>query len=355
MVLRRYYRQCCRSAVARYPPDCINKLWKARWISCASIVGICQLYQQQFLFYLAITVVGFPVLCETLSSTRRAEEVRSGSPSDLKAREGADPEGERWQQTTDQRLRNDLHPFGGASFNPGAASFAGRGPIGRKAGVPRVWSAWAGRFDPELLGAPGRNLRRCGDGAGKPVFAGSRDCGAARVTWQHGTEAARIAADRHGFAGAGFGLSRAQGWRPQGGSLPCTAVAMLLPGRRQRDAETPGWRGWGVTLPEASGCVPPGHAKRRIHVQRAWRLFYLQPVAGPKQPRNTGPRNDDADGGLWPPPAPIGVTLKLVVPPGLRSGLGSGGRFHAAFGPAHLTESSVTWGGSPHNQILGPS
>lgn len=70
--------------------------------------------------------------------TRRAEEVRFGSHGGLKAREGTGSEGDRRSQTTKQRLRNDLHPFGGASFNPGGGPFAGRGRAGRKAGdIPR--------------------------------------------------------------------------------------------------------------------------------------------------------------------------------------------------------------------------
>jgi len=73
-----------------------------------------------------------------LPGTRRAEEVRFGSHGGLRAREGNGSEGDRWPRTTKQRLRNDLHPFGGASFNPGVGPFAGRERAGRKAGgIPR--------------------------------------------------------------------------------------------------------------------------------------------------------------------------------------------------------------------------
>jgi len=70
-----------------------------------------------------------------LPGTRRAEEERFGSQGGLKAREGAGLEGDRGRGRRKQRLRNDLHPFGGASFNPGGGPFAGRGRAGRKAGV----------------------------------------------------------------------------------------------------------------------------------------------------------------------------------------------------------------------------
>lgn len=69
------------------------------------------------------------------------------------------------------------------------------------------------------------------------------------------------------------------------------------------------------------------------------------------------PKSDDADGGFWPPPAPIGVTTLFVsaVPPGRQLRRISGPARPCVLEARSSTpdESCVTRGATPANQILG--
>lgn len=251
----------------------VRRLWRFRYFVNRNFGFTCRLL---------LSVFGPSE--KLLPGTRRAEEVRFGSHGGLKAREGNGSEGDRWPQQTKQRLWNDLHPFGGASFNPGGGPFAGRGRAGRKAGgIPRraaradVAGLWSQKRPPRKR----RPFRRQGfDG---PVGGGAVPdepfpAGRAGEAARRRTATSRAHAPRTQRTG-GSTQSVSHHSRVRGrAARSCPAVARV--GRRffqsagRLPQRKPGCGGQGCKPRGVRSRVPPGHVASDLGPARLTPLLF---------------------------------------------------------------------------------
>lgn len=220
--------------------------------------------QQKFRDYLAIIVVARRGFWEASPGTRRAEEERFGSHGGLKAREGTGSEGNGDRGRRKQRLRNDLHPFGGASFNPGGGPFAGRERAGRKAGgiprrVVRAERPGSGLASDRLA----RDGRSGDEGSTVQPVAGrfrmNRSAGRAVTGARRGRQRSSRRTE-----GAADGRLGAECFSSFPGAGPDRKVSFRRSGADRRflqsAAKVPLWKpgcgGQGAQAPEASGSCP---------------------------------------------------------------------------------------------------